>query len=166
MNPNFYKKEANEYLRLKKAECSHIEYKKSGDQLDKILKTICAYGNNYYDNQFSFIYLGETDEEGHRYGWMSDKYIASVLRSIEDVYRMMNALGDDYTYILLADHGGHDRIHGHDIKEDMTIPVLIMGENVDKNHVLHDVSIKDLAPTIVSLMEIDKNRDWEGKELL
>ena len=62
MNPNFYKKEANEYLRLKKAECSHIEYKKSGDQLDKILKTICAYGNNYYDNQFSFIYLGVEEE--------------------------------------------------------------------------------------------------------
>ena len=25
------------------------------------------------------------------------------------------------TYILLADHGGHERIHGHDIDEDMAI---------------------------------------------
>ena len=129
--------------------------------VEDAIKKISQFG---FD--FSFVYLGETDEEGHRYGWMSDKYIASVLRSIEDVYRMMNALGDDYTYILLADHGGHDRIHGHDIKEDMTIPVMIMGENIEKNHVLHDVSIKDLAPTIVSLMGICKNRDWEGKELL
>ncbi len=36
MNPNFYKKEANEYLKLKKAECSHIEYKKVKNNLDKI----------------------------------------------------------------------------------------------------------------------------------
>lgn len=58
MNPNFYKKEANEYLRLKKPECSHIEYKASEHQLDKILKTICAYANNYYENEYSFIYIG------------------------------------------------------------------------------------------------------------
>ena len=58
MNPNYYKKEANEYLKNRKSECSHIEYKTSEHQLDKILKTICAYGNNYYDNQYSFIYIG------------------------------------------------------------------------------------------------------------
>ena len=58
MNPNYYKKEANEYLKNRKSECSHIEYKTSEHQLDKILKTICAYGNNYYDNEYSFIYIG------------------------------------------------------------------------------------------------------------
>ena len=58
MNPNYYKKEANEYLRNRKFECSHIEYKASEKQLDKILKTICAYGNNYYDNEYAFIYIG------------------------------------------------------------------------------------------------------------
>lgn len=58
MNPNFYKQEANDYLKNKKCECSHIEYKASEHQLDKILKTICAYGNNYYDNEYSFIYIG------------------------------------------------------------------------------------------------------------
>lgn len=58
MNPNFYKEEANEYLKNRKSECSHIEYKASEHQLDSILKTICAYGNNYYDNEYSFIYIG------------------------------------------------------------------------------------------------------------
>ena len=58
MNPNYYKNEANEYLKSRKSECSHIEYKASEHQLDKILKTICAYGNNYYDNEYSFIFVG------------------------------------------------------------------------------------------------------------
>ena len=58
MREDFYKMEANECLRKRKPECSHIEYKASGEQKDKILKTICAYGNNYYDNEFSFIFVG------------------------------------------------------------------------------------------------------------
>ncbi len=66
MNPNFYKKEANEYLKERKAECSHIEYKSSEAQLDKILKTICAYGNNYYDNDYSFIFIGVEEVNDER----------------------------------------------------------------------------------------------------
>ncbi len=58
MRIDFYKKEANEYLKQRKAECSHIEYKASADQLDKILKTLCAYANNYYDNEYSFLFVG------------------------------------------------------------------------------------------------------------
>ncbi len=58
MRIDFIKNEANEYLKQRKAECSHIEYKASEEQLDKILKTICAYANNYYDNEYSLIYIG------------------------------------------------------------------------------------------------------------
>jgi predicted HTH transcriptional regulator len=52
------KKHANEILQAGVAECSFIEYKKSCEQLPKILKTICAYGNNYYDNDIQYIFLG------------------------------------------------------------------------------------------------------------
>ena len=60
------KSHANEILKNKTAECSYIEYKASEQQLDKILKTICAYGNNYYDNDIQYIFIGveeENDEE-------------------------------------------------------------------------------------------------------
>ena len=56
------KKSANEILRSKTSECSYIEYKASELQLDKILKTICAYGNNYYDNDTQYIFIGVTEE--------------------------------------------------------------------------------------------------------
>ncbi len=58
MRIDFYKKEANEYLKDRKAECSHIEYKASEEQVSNILKTICAYANNYYNNEYSFIFVG------------------------------------------------------------------------------------------------------------
>lgn len=58
MRIDIIKKEANDILESKKAECSCIEYKASELQLDKILKTICAYANNYYENDYSLIFIG------------------------------------------------------------------------------------------------------------
>ena len=62
------KKQANEILASGSAECSYIEYKASALQLDKILKTICAYGNNYYNNDIQFLYVGveETNDENNK----------------------------------------------------------------------------------------------------
>ena len=58
MNVERIKKQANEILRNRAAECSYIEYKESEQQLDIILKTICAYGNNYCNNETESIYIG------------------------------------------------------------------------------------------------------------
>lgn len=59
------KKQANEILKNKNAECSYIEYKASEQQLDKILKTICAYGNNYYNNDIQYIFVGVEEENNN-----------------------------------------------------------------------------------------------------
>lgn len=58
MKYNAIKRMANSILEKGTAESSFIEYKKSAKQLDQILKTICAYGNNYYDNEVQYIFLG------------------------------------------------------------------------------------------------------------
>lgn len=57
------KKQANEILLNKAIECDYIEYKKSDSFLDKILKTICAYGNNYFDNDVQYIFIGVEEED-------------------------------------------------------------------------------------------------------
>ena len=56
------KRDANDILSGLSCECSYIEYKASVSQLGKILKTICAYGNNYYDNDIQYIFLGVEEE--------------------------------------------------------------------------------------------------------
>ena len=62
------KQDANDILRGLSCECSYIEYKASSSQLAKILKTICAYGNNYYDNDIQYIFLGveEVNDENNK----------------------------------------------------------------------------------------------------
>ena len=59
------KRDANRILSDQTCECSYIEYKSSVAQSAKILKTICAYANNYYDNDIQYIFLGveETNDE-------------------------------------------------------------------------------------------------------
>lgn len=62
MDYQLIKLQANEILTGRAAECSYIEYKASAEQLDKILKTICAYGNNYYDNDIQYLFIGVAEE--------------------------------------------------------------------------------------------------------
>ena len=118
------------------------------------------------DVDFAFLYLGEVDALGHRYGWMSKEYLQSVRDSWEHIDRVVSGLSDEYTVLITADHGGHDRTHGSEMKEDMQIPLFIKGEAFAPQENIINASIIDIAPTIVKLFEINPNEDWDGKSLL
>lgn len=60
------KRQANDILENQSVECSYIEYKSSALQKAKILKTLCAYGNNYYDNDVQYIFLGIEEENNEK----------------------------------------------------------------------------------------------------
>lgn len=60
------KKQANRILRERISECSYIEYTKTAGQREKILKTICAYGNNYYDNDIQYLFIGVEEENDEK----------------------------------------------------------------------------------------------------
>lgn len=115
---------------------------------------------------FTFIYMGEPDAAGHGHGWMGEEYMAAVRRCWGNIDRIRAALGEDYTVIVTADHGGHGRSHGCDIPEDMTIPVLLEGPAFAKNTALAGVNIKDLAPTVATLLGVAPDAEWEGKSLI
>ena len=55
MNINELKEQANIILDERNAESSYIEYKASEKFLGNILKTLCAFGNNYYFNDYNYI---------------------------------------------------------------------------------------------------------------
>ncbi len=120
--------------------------------------------NNYID--FAFLYLGYTDMAGHRYGWMSDEYIKAMDDSFESIGQVLAALPDDYTVIVTADHGGHGRMHGTDLPEDMTIPIMILGKNLETGKTVKDPRIKDIAPTVAKLLGTAPDGEWEGRSLL
>ena len=81
---------------------------------------------------FMFVYLGVTDEIGHRYSWMSPEYIAAIQdadAALGNVVATLEELGylESTVLIVQSDHGGHDQTHGTNRPEDMTIPWIIAG---------------------------------------
>ncbi|MBQ4629882.1 MAG: alkaline phosphatase family protein [Clostridia bacterium] len=115
---------------------------------------------------FVFLYLAETDEKGgHDYGWMTPQYLDCINVAIDNVKKVYEAVGDEYTIIVTADHGGHDRSHGTEMPEDMTIPVFFFGKRFEEGKVLDDVSILDITPTITDVMDVPPAREWEGKSV-
>lgn len=113
---------------------------------------------------FVFVYLGLVDSAGHNYGWMSDKYMEAVSQSFECIENLCENLSDDYLVIITADHGGHDRTHGSDMPEDMTIPVMLMNPSIEKG-VCGGGSIIDIAPTVCKVTGVEPDGDWEGTPL-
>ena len=116
---------------------------------------------------FVFLYMVETDEKGgHDNGWMSDTYFDIIKTAIDNVKRVIEEAGDNYTVIITADHGGHERSHGTDMPEDMTIPMFFVGKEFTPGKELRGVSILDIAPTVADIMKLSVPSEWEGKSLL
>lgn len=141
----------------------HIYTYKTANEI--ITDEAIKYINNSYPD-FTFLYLGYTDEVGHAYGWMTDEYIKSVYESWDCIEKIVNSILDDYTIIITADHGGHDRSHGCDIPEDMTIPLFIKGKGITPALELKNANIMDIAPTVTKLLGVEAADEWEGKSLL
>ena len=112
----------------------------------------------------AFVYFGTLDAAGHRYGFMSDGYLAQLRRVDGALGALLRALPGDATVLLTSDHGGHDRIHGTDAPEDMTVPWVIAGPGVRRGYeIAAQVSLLDIAPTLARVLGIRPHPDWEGR---
>ncbi|MBV7334718.1 alkaline phosphatase family protein [Chloroflexi bacterium TSY] len=113
---------------------------------------------------FMFIYQGTVDVWGHNHGWMSDEYIAQIGVVDTFVGRILATLPETATVLIQADHGGHERTHGTDMPEDMTIPWMIAGPEIRQDYeIQHPVSLLDTAPTLARLLSINPDQNWEGR---
>lgn len=115
---------------------------------------------------FTFVYLGLVDHAGHCYKWMGKEYMQACYQSLEEIQRLTEAFGKDYSIIITADHGGHDWMHGTTEKEDMLIPIVCLGPDFQAGRRLEQAGICDIAPTITELMGVEPAEDWKGKSLL
>ena len=115
---------------------------------------------------FAFVYLGLTDNAGHDFGWMGEKYLEACRQSMEEVEMLVDRFKDDYTIIFTADHGGHERIHGTREESDMKIPLICIGPDFTPGPMDHTPCITDIAPTITKLIGAASAPEWEGKSLI
>ncbi|MCA0361930.1 MAG: alkaline phosphatase family protein [Armatimonadetes bacterium] len=119
---------------------------------------------------FLFLYLGHTDWVGHEYGWMSDEYLQAISQVDSCVGRFVDALialHHPVDFIIASDHGGHDKVHGTEEPEDMTVPFIMWGYRCTTGHKIQQpVTLLDVAPTVTRLMGISAPKVWEGRAVL
>jgi len=130
-----------------------------------------------------FIHFSDTDTTGHKYGWGSPEQIQAfadcdaALKIVMDAIRKAG-LADSSVVILTADHGGHNvspeqlkanpagpkGTHGLAIPDDLNIPWIAWGKNVNAHLTLTaPVGTCDTAATALWLLNIPVPADWDGK---
>ena len=131
---------------------------------DTVLTDLAIRTIDAHKPDFVFLYMVETDEKGgHDNGWMSEEYLRRISSGIDNVKRVIERYGEEYSIILMADHGGHDRSHGSTMPEDMTIPLFFYGDAFPAGEIADQLSLLDIAPTIAKLLGIEPEPEWEGK---
>lgn len=150
----------------------HFSYMASAKEttgMHKTLKMTLAEAKRYIPEElpdFAFYYIGLPDEGGHTYGWMSREYIDTVYEAIDAIEQLMAVIPENYRVIITADHGGHERWHGTEEPEDMTIPLFCKGVEFEAGKELENINIMDIAPTVTTLLNIPANREWEGHSII
>jgi predicted AlkP superfamily pyrophosphatase or phosphodiesterase len=116
-----------------------------------------------------FIHFADGDGAGHKYGWGTPEQkqaFADTDAALKVVLDAVKKAGIESTstFILSADHGGHDRTHGTDSPEDMNIPWIAYGARVKPTYwIRSDVSTCDTAATALWLLGVAVPTDFDGK---
>lgn len=116
-----------------------------------------------------FIHFADSDGAGHKYGWGSPEQVKAfeledrALKIVRDAVKTAG-LEKNSIFIMSADHGGHDKTHGTNSPEDMTIPWITWGANVKPSFKIETpVSTCDTAATALWLLDVPVPASFDGK---
>jgi len=130
---------------------------------EKVYRTLYAAKERFSDDEIKLL-IDLYDAEV--------RYVDEHIKLLLDNARKMRLL-DETLVIITADHGDEFLEHGdigHHSKlydELLHVPLIIYAPELDKNIVIDDlVSLLDLAPTILDILNIKKPEQWVGESLL
>lgn len=114
-----------------------------------------------------FVHLSDADRAGHDFGWMSPRYGEAVQRIDTSIAGILTVAAQtfgagNFTVIVTADHGGHDRDHGSEDPRDTTIPWIAWGRAVKPGLLGANLKTMDTAATILWLFRVPEPTDWLG----
>jgi predicted AlkP superfamily pyrophosphatase or phosphodiesterase len=159
--------ELRDLMRPDSPTVSYVYNDPSTPESDWIIARSAAHHIAEYDFDLLFVYLGYVDLAGHDHTWMSAPYIESIGnadRCIEHVLAAFAAKSQSPNVLILSDHGGHERTHGTEMPEDMTIPWVLHGPAIKPGYeITAPVRIFDAAPTLAALAGLPTDKHWDGR---
>lgn len=120
---------------------------------------------------FVFLYSVHTDHAGHKYGWMSPEYIASIEDADVHIGEFLEKLKSSGLYenshiMFLSDHGGINKGHGGLSTTEMEVPWSITGPGIRKGAKLTEPNnTVNTAATVASLFGCKPPLSWTGEVL-
>jgi hypothetical protein len=109
---------------------------------------------------FLFSYFVGVDENGHLYGGASEEYKQAIrnmndnLGEILDAVAAREALGEDWTVMMVTDHGHQPQVgfgHGFQSPDETSTFVIAEGTDFGDGLINSQYEIVDITPTVVSL---------------
>ncbi len=143
-----------------------IDY--SPNSVDEITQSFISYLSKNKMG-ITLLHFPEPDIPGHKKGWMSAEYIASVKRidsEISEIIQSLKYLGiyDRTLIVITADHGGKNKNHKGDDPLVTTIPWLAVGKHIRTDYKIKEqVYIYDTAPTVLKALGIKPVPNTDGK---
>ncbi|HEX8464812.1 MAG TPA: alkaline phosphatase family protein [Abditibacterium sp.] len=153
----------------------HLNVPGSLDQFqipDYKAKVVAAAAAKYIVEQkpnLCFIHFADSDGAGHEFGWDTPQQVAAFKDEDDALQTLRNAvkaagIEKDSVFLLSADHGGHDKTHGSNSPDDMTIPWIAWGALVKPNfQIATPVSTTDTAATALWLLDVPIPAEFDGK---
>jgi predicted AlkP superfamily pyrophosphatase or phosphodiesterase len=120
---------------------------------------------------FTFVHLDHVDHAGHESGHGTPAYYESVAKADRLIGKLMNAIrasgkANETVVLITADHGGVNKGHGGSSRGEMTIPWIISGKGIRKNHELSTpIDTFDTAVTVARVLDVNPFECWTGKAI-
>lgn len=131
---------------------------------DKVIEVIKKDKPNYL-----FIHFDQCDHAGHVYGHMTPKYLKSVELADQLAGEIVNStkeagIFDETLFMIVADHGGKGKDHGHETLLGNEVPFILYGKSVKKGYEIPaSVRLYDVAATSAFVFHAEKPQAWEGR---
>ena len=129
-------------------------------------KGLKQFNKNHPD--LLFLHFNLVDLKGHLKGYKSPAYYKAVERVDGLIKDFIDLTKKDPNLVLflVSDHGGIDKNHGGDTPQELTVPFMIYGKSIEAGEILEKVNNKDLAPTLLEVLNLKMHECWEGESVL
>lgn len=131
---------------------------------DKVIEVIKKEKPN-----FLFIHFDQCDHAGHLYGHMTPEYIKTVESADQLAGEIVNSakeagIFDETLFMIVADHGGKGKDHGHETLQGNEVPFILYGKSVKKGYEIPSmIRLYDVAATAATVFGAEMPQAWEGR---